>query len=118
MSFELFFARTWVVLAAGLALFIAGAGAAVFRIYFRRWRDGKDATFDTHAWTALTVATILEMLLFAVLDVGQAFALVTDGWGAIVGICGTLLMPILGYKAIAKVTSTKGGPTDVTGGNS
>lgn len=117
MSFETFIARTWVVSAAFLVLFIIGGGIAVFIGFYKRWRaQPNGASLDTHAWTAMVVTVVLSLLLFAMLDVGQALILVTEAWGALVGICSTLLMPILGYKAVQKVTTTKGGPTDITTG--
>lgn len=113
---DVWIARTFSVIGALLILFLAGAGAAVFREYYRRWRAGVDAKFDTQAWTAQIVMIALCVILFAVLDIGQALVLVTEGWGAIVGIIGTLLLPILGYKSVQAVQATKGGPSNVTGG--
>ncbi len=55
-------------------------------------------------------------LVFAILDVGQAFALVSEAWGAMyVGIIGTVLLPILGYKSVQAVQASKG-VNNVTGG--
>ncbi len=116
MSIDLWLARTFSVIAALLSLGIAYGAGVVFRIYYQRFRDKVDPSFNTQALVVLTVAVGLEAILFAVLDVGQAFALVSEGWGAIVGIIGTLVMPILGYKSVQAVQASKGGPTNVTGG--
>lgn len=117
MSFEVLIARTWIVFAALLVLFITGGGISVFVAFFKRWqRQPNGASFDTHAWTAMVVTVVLDILLFAMLDVGQAFMLLSESWGALVGVCSTLLMPILGYKAVQKVTTSKGGPTDISTG--
>lgn len=111
-------ARTFIVIIATLMLFVLGAGFGVFAIYYRKFKAGLDASFNTQGWTAVIVVAIIEILLAAVMDVGQALVLVTDGWGAIVGITGTLLLPILGYKAVQAVQAGKGVPTNVTGGGS
>ena len=114
---ETWLARTFVIIGALLILFLTGAAVAIFREYLKRWKDGREATFNTHAWTACIIAVALNVILFAVLDVGQALVLVTEGWGAIVGIIGTLLLPLLGYKSVQAVQATKGGPTTITGGS-
>lgn len=115
---ELWFARTFILIIAGLMLFVLGAGVGVFAEYFKRFKSGLDASFNTQGWTAIIVTAAIEIVLAAVADVGQALVLVTEGWGAIVGIFGTLLLPILGYKSVQAVTAAKGGPTNVSGGGS
>lgn len=115
---ELWFARTFIVIIAGLMLFILGAGVFVFMEYFKRFKSGRDASFNTQGWTAIIVTAAIEIVLAAVVDIGQALVLVTEGWGAIVGIFGTLLLPILGYKSVQTITAAKGGPTNVAGGGS
>ena len=113
---EVWLARSFIVLAALVSLFVTGGSFFVFHNYYRRWRYGQDENFNTQAWTALIVAVALDAICFAILDVGQAFALVSEAWGAIVGIIGTVLLPILGYKSVQAVQASKGGPTNVTGG--
>lgn len=115
---ETWLARSFIIIIAGLMLFIAGAGVGVFLEYYRRFKkvDGGDESFNTQGWTAVVVCVVLEVLLAAVMDVGQAFMLVSEGWGAIVGISSTLLLPILGYKSVQSIAASKGGPTNVTGG--
>lgn len=107
MTAEAFFARSWSVIAALLVLFITGGGFAVFNLYYKRWKDGRDESFNSQAWTGLVVVTMLDTLLFAVLDVGQAFPLVSEGWGAIVGISTSIILPILGYKSVQNITASK-----------
>ena len=113
---EVWLSRSFVVLAALVSLFVTGGSFFVFHNYYRRWRYGQDENFNTQAWTALIVAVALDAICFAILDVGQAFALVSEAWAAIVGIIGTVLLPILGYKSVQAIQASKGGPTNVTGG--
>lgn len=110
--FEIWISRTWVFLPAVLVLFITGAAAAIVWHYIRLWKEQGFNDVSSNVWVALTVAVVLDLMLFAVLDVGQALVLLTEGWGAIVGICSTVLMPLLGYKAISKITTPKGGTID------
>lgn len=112
---ETWLARTFSILAALVALFVTGGGFFVFHNYYRRWRYGQDESFNSQAWTAIIVAVALDAVCFAILDVGQAFALVSEAWGAIVGIIGTVLLPILGYKSVQAVQASKG-VNNVTGG--
>jgi len=112
---EVWLARSLIVIAALVLLFVTGGSFFVFHNYYRRWRYGQDEQFNTQAWTALIVAVALDAICLAILDVGQAFALVSDAWGAIVGIIGTVLLPILGYKSVQAVQASKG-VNNVTGG--
>lgn len=105
---EAWLARSFAIIAATVILFATGGAFYVFREYYRRWKVGKDDTFNTQAWTALILAVALDVIMFAVLDVGQAFLLVSEAWAAIVGIIGTLLLPILGYKSVQAVQASKG----------
>lgn len=113
---ETWLARTFSLIAAAFILFATGGAFYVFREYYRRWHTGKDENFNTQAWTAIIIAGALDAIFFAILDVGQAFALVSEAWGAIVGIIGTVLLPILGYKSVQAVQASKG-VNNVTGGS-
>lgn len=113
---ETWLARSFVVIAAAVILFATGGAFYVFREYYRRWKTGKDDAFNTQAWTALILAVALDVIMFAVLDVGQAFLLVSEAWAAIVGIIGTLLLPILGYKSVQAVQASKGVNNVTNGG--
>lgn len=111
-SFELWISRTFIFLPALMVLFISGAAAAIIWNYVKVWKRGGFNDVSSNVWVAATVAVVLNMMLFAVMDVGQALVFLTEGWGAIVGICSTILMPLLGYKAISKITTPKGGTID------
>lgn len=111
-GFELWIARTFIFLPAMLVLFITGAAAAISWHYIGTWKRKEFNDVSSNVWVALVVATILDVILFAVMDVGQALVLLTEGWGAIVGICSTVLLPLLGYKALTKVSTPKGGTVE------
>ena len=110
---EVWLARSFSILAALVALFVTGGGFAVFQNYYKRWRDKVDESFNSQAWVALIVTVALDSICFAILDVGQAFMLVSEAWGAIVGVIGTVLLPIIGYKSVQNITAAKGGPTTI-----
>ena len=113
---ETWLARTFIVIIASLMLFIAGAGCSIFLEYRKRFRAGKDESFNSHGWTALIVTATLELMLGAAVDIGQAFLLVTEGWGGLVALAGTLLLPIMGYKSVQTITAGKNQPTTINGG--
>jgi hypothetical protein len=130
---ETWLARTFSILVAVIALGLAYGLGVVFRIYLNVFREEvtlwKSLTlveraaspaarpaFNSHGVVILTVMVGLEAILFAILDAGQAFTLVTEGWGAIVGIIGTLILPLLGYKSVQNITAGKNQPTTISGG--
>lgn len=122
---EAWLARTFSILVAVIALGLAYGLGVVFRIYLDVFRDevavwkaltiaersvnqSARPAFNSHGVVILTVMVGLEAILFAILNAGQAFELVTEGWGAIVGIIGTLILPLLGYKSVQVVQASKG----------
>lgn len=134
MNVDLWLARTFSILVAFTSLGVAYGAGVVFKSYYMAFKDDIAAwklltveqhrsmesskpAFNTHAIVIITVAVALECILWAVLNVGQAFELVVDGWGAIVGIIGTLILPLVGYKSIQNITASKGNAT-VQGGGS
>ena len=110
--FELWIARTFIFLPALLVLLITGAAASISHQYIKVWKRDGFNDVSSNLWVAWIVATILDLLLLAAMNVGQALELLTEGWGAIVGVCSTLLLPLLGYKAVTKITTPKGGTID------
>lgn len=130
---DLWLARTFSILVAVTSLGLAYGSGVVFKWYlllFREeiatWRlltpeqrmstSTVKPSFNTHAVVIITVAVALECIPWAILDVGQAFNLVVDGWGAIVGIIGTLILPLLGFKSIQTITSGKASVASIQGG--
>ena len=118
MNIDLWLARTFSALAAFSVLSIMAFQIAVMLHYYRQWKRDSSAKFvdlSSNFWIAAVVGTMMQMFLYAVLDVGQALVLVTEGWGAIVGICATVLAPFLGYKAATKIATPKGGSVESSG---
>lgn len=113
-SFELWVARTWIFLPALMVLYWTGSAAAIIHNYIHVWKRDGFNDVSSNVWVAMLVPTMLCLVLFAIMDVGQALVILTEGWGAIVGICSTVLMPILGYKAVTKINTPKGGTTETT----
>jgi len=109
MSFEVWIARTFIFLPALLVLFIDGAAVAIVWHYIRLWREKGFNDVSSNVWVALTVATVLNLMLLALMDVGQALMLFGEYWGGVVGVCSTLLMPLLTYKGLTKIAMPKGG---------
>jgi len=132
-NLDIWLARTFSILVAFTSLGIAYGAGVVFKWYLILFREelatwrlltpeqrmctaGAKPTFNTHAIVIVTVAVALECVPWAILDVGQAFNLVVDGWGAIVGIIGTLILPLLGYKSVQTITSGKASVATIQGG--
>lgn len=110
-SFELWIARTWIFLPALMVLLITGAAAAIIHNYIRIWKRDGFNDVSSNVWIAAMVATVLNMMLFALMDVGQALVFFSESWGGVVGVCSTVLMPLLAYKSIAKLSTTPTGMT-------
>lgn len=131
-SLDVWLARTFSILVAFTSLGIAYGAGVVFKWYLLLFREeiatwrlltpeqrmcttGVKPTFNTHAIVIVTVAVALECIPWAILDVGQAFNLIVDGWGAIVGIIGTLILPLLGFKSVQTITAGKTSVATVNG---
>lgn len=117
MNVELWLARTGVLISAALVIAITWIGIKIARHYVRIWQTQGFNDVSSNLWIALTFTVVLDIFLFAVMDIGQAFSLVVDGWGGIVGISTSLLGFAFGYKAVTKITTPKGSidtgpPTD------
>ncbi len=134
MNIDLLLARTFSLLVAVIALGLAYGFGVVFKIYLNIFREetalwrlmtlaerglnpGLRPAFNTHGIVILTVMVGLESILLAILNAGQAFELVTEGWGAIVGIIGTLILPMLGYKSVQNITAGKNQVATIQGGS-
>lgn len=111
MSYELFFARTWIIFAAAAVAWTDWIAARVMLSYYRDWRDGVRAgkAFDlsTNLWIAALTASFLNLMMFAVMDVGQATLLVGEKADSLAMLYGAMLLPALGYKGWTKTSAIK-----------
>jgi hypothetical protein len=110
---ELWIARSGVVIALFICVAITTIGVQVARHYIKLWKTQGFNDVSSNLWIALTFTVVLDLFLFAVMDIGQAFSLVVDGWGGIVGISTALLGFAFGYKATTKIIGSKGGGVEV-----
>lgn len=108
MNVELWLARTGVLISAVLVVAITWIGIKIARHYVKIWQEQGFNDVSSNLWIALTFTVVLDIFLFAVMDIGQAFSLVVDGWGAIVGISTALLGFAFGYKATTKFAGQRG----------
>jgi hypothetical protein len=109
VNIELWLARTGIVISAALVIAITWIGIKIARHYVRLWQSQGFNDVSSNLWISLTFTVVLDIFLFAVMDIGQAFSLVVDGWGGIVGISTSLLGFAFGYKATTKILTPKGG---------
>lgn len=123
MNFELFFARTWIVFAAAAVAWTDWIAARVMLSYYRDWRagakTGKRFDLSTNLWIAALTASFLNLMMFAVMDVGQATLLVGEKADSLAVLYGAMLLPALGYKGWTKTSAIKAaGKTDGKDGDS
>jgi hypothetical protein len=97
-----------------LALFLTGAGLTSAAYGLRKMRAGQHDGPPGYVWQSLLFVAILDVILFAGMDVGKFREFFADSWGGIVGVAATLFAPWLGYKAV-KVAGTKGGSVESGG---
>lgn len=111
MSLELFFAHAWIIFPAAAVVWTDWIAARVMLSYYRDWRDGvrKGNGFDvsTNLWISGIVASFLNLMMFAVLDVGQATLLVGEKAESLALLYGALVLPALGYKGWTKTSAIK-----------
>lgn len=110
---ELWIARTGILVVLFVCLVVTGILTRVAVDYVRVWERERFRDVSSNLFITLTFMVVLDIFLFAVMDIGQAFALVVDGWGGIVGISTALLGFAFGYKATTKIGGTKGGSAEV-----
>lgn len=123
-TLELWFSRTWIIIA---ALYVAAldAGAVyVFAVGIHHWRKmltaheargfaGPMPDFNTTVTIASVVVVVLNVIMLGVMNVGQAFGMATDGADSLGWLIGAILVPLVTGKTITKFASTKYGSADV-----
>lgn len=113
---DLFISRFMLFLPVLLGFLVTGAGVALVQYGFKRMRATNAEGPGGWLFQAILFIAVIDLILFAGLDVGQFLVLFTEGWGGIVGVCATLFAPWLGYKAVGKITASRGGPTTLESG--
>ncbi len=122
-TLELWFSRTWIVIA---ALYVAAldAGAVyVFAVGIHHWRkmlaaheargfSGPMPDFNTTVTIASVVVVVLNVIMLGVMNVGQAFGMATDGADSLGWLVGAILVPLVTGKTITKFASSKYGSTE------
>ena len=108
MNIELWFARTGIIAAVFILCANTHFGFSVAYNYLRVWRRGGFNDISSNAFIALTVSAIIDLLMLAIMDVGQAMMILTEGWAGVVGLLSTILGFAFGYKASTKLTNKRG----------
>lgn len=122
---ELWFARTWIVIAAGFVAAINFVAAWVLYIGISHWRSSLDAWQLQGRKTAVpdlnsnilifsVVASLLDLVMFAIMNVGQATSILTDAHlEGLAWLYVAVLVPLVTGKTITKFSSAKYGSTEV-----
>lgn len=111
MSFELFFARTWIVFVAALTAYVNYFAIKVAQRYYLDWRAGvragKGFDLSTNVWIAITFALFVTLVCAAIMDVGQALILVSESSTQLAWLFAAMVAPALGYKGWTKASAIK-----------
>jgi hypothetical protein len=113
INIELWFSRTWIIMAAGFVAAINMAAVVVLYTAISHWRADLSKDLNTNIWISAVVVVVLNVIVLGGMNVGQFFRLVTDGADGIAWLCAAVLIPLITGKTISKYTSTKFGSTDV-----
>lgn len=123
---ELWFARTWIIIAAGFVAAVNAVAILVLLIGITHWREslrawvmgGRSKTIpdlNSNILIFSVVASLLDLIIFAIMNVGQATEILTGG--SVEGIAWlyvAVLVPLVTGKTITKFSSAKYGSTDST----
>lgn len=121
---ELWFARTWIIIAAGFVAAVNAVAVWVLIIGIGYWRESLKAWVEGGRKTTIpdlnsnilifsVVASLLDLVIFAIMNVGQATEILTGG--SVEGIAWlyvAVLVPLVTGKTISKFSSAKYGATE------
>lgn len=122
---ELFFARTWIVIAAGfiaavnfVAVWVLFVGISYWRGSLQEWVKGGRKTaipdLNSNILIFALVASLLDLVIFAIMDVGQGTAILTsEHLEGIAWLYVAVLVPLVTGKTITKFASSKYGSAEV-----
>lgn len=122
---EVFFARTWIVIAAGfvaavnfVAVWVLYTGIHHWKESLQEWVKGGRATaipdLNSNILIFSVVASLLDLVIFGIMNVGQATEiLISDKLDGIAWLYVAVLVPLITGKTITKFASSKYGSAEV-----
>lgn len=122
---EVFFARTWIVIAAVfiaavnyVAIWVLYTGVYHWRGSLRDWVVGGRKTaipdLNSNILIFAVVASLLDLVVFGLMDVGQSTSiLIGDHLDGIAWLYVAVLVPLVTGKTITKFASSKYGSSEV-----
>lgn len=121
---ELFFARTWIAIAAAfiaavnfVAVWVLWIGIAYWRGSLQEWVKGGRKTsipdLNSNILIFALVASLLDLIVFGLMDVGQSTAILTsEHLEGIAWLYVAVLVPLVTGKTITKFASSKYGSAE------
>ena len=122
---ELWFARTWIVIVAVLSVGLVAVALWIAVIGVRQWQRENEwynnsdhskphPDYNTTALIAGVVASMILWIMLAIMDVGQATALLSNDnvLNGVSWLYGAVLVPLVLGKAMNKFASSKYGSAE------
>lgn len=121
---ELFFAKTWIVIAAAfiamvnfVAVWVLMTGVKYWRGHLKDWVTGGRKTsipdLNSNILIFAVVASLLDLVVFGLMDVGQSTAILTgDSLEGIAWLYVAVLVPLVTGKTVTKFASSKYGSSE------
>lgn len=121
---ELFFARTWIVIAAAfiamvnfVAVWVLVIGVKYWRGSLSDWVKGGRKTsipdLNSNILIFSVVASLLDLLIFGLMNVGQSTEILSgDNLEGIAWLYAAVLVPLVTGKTITKFASSKYGSSE------
>ncbi len=122
---ELFFARTWIVIAAAfiaavnfVAVWVLMIGISYWRGSLEDWVKGGRKTsipdLNSNILIFAVVASLMDLVVFGLMDVGQSTSILTsEHLEGIAWLYVAVLVPLVTGKTVTKFASSKYGSAEV-----
>ena len=122
---ELWFARTWIIIAAAfiaavnfVAVWVLMIGISYWKGSLQEWVKGGRKTaipdLNSNILIFALVASLLDLVVFAIMDVGQSTSILTgENLEGSVWLYVVVLVPLVTGKTITKFASSKYGSSEV-----
>jgi len=122
---ELWFARTWIIIAAAfiaavnfVAVWVLMIGISYWKGSLQEWVKGGRKTaipdLNSNILIFALVASLLDLVVFAIMDVGQSTSILTgENLEGIAWLYVVVLVPLVTGKTITKFASSKYGSSEV-----